>query len=166
MCKCISAFAKCLLIAVNTVTLTIGLALIVVGSLMLHDKSFVANLLSNEVPPKPEVSLKILTEEEVNAELNSFFTTAGGIVLGIGIFIFGLSFVGFLGVLRKSRCLLIIVFSHLFLEYLGINGKYTFRFYCKINTYPMPKQNCKACNITTASHGKLPMTRSVLLMAY
>ena len=106
MCKCISAFAKCLLIAVNTVTLTMGLALIVVGSLMLHDKSFVANLLSNKVPPKPEVALKILTEEEVNAELNSFFTTAGGIVLGIGIFIFGLSFVGFVGVLRKSRCLL------------------------------------------------------------
>ena len=86
MCKCISAFAKCLLIAVNTVTLTIGLALIVVGSLMLHDKSFVANLLSKEAP-KVEVSLKRLTEEQVNAELNSFFTTAGGIVLGIGIFI-------------------------------------------------------------------------------
>ena len=105
MCKCVSACAKCLLIAVNTVTLIIGLALIVVGSLMLHDKSFVANLLSKEAP-KVEVSLKRLTEEQVNAELNSFFTTAGGIVLGIGIFIFGLSFVGFVGVLRKSRCLL------------------------------------------------------------
>ena len=105
MCKCISAFAKCLLIAVNTVTLTIGLALIVVGSLMLNDKSFVANLLSKEAP-KVEVTLKKLTEEQVNTELNTFFTTAGGIILGIGIFVFCLSFVGFVGVLRKSRCLL------------------------------------------------------------
>ena len=48
MCQIISTFARCLLIGVNTLTLLLGVSFIVVGSLIMNDRSFISDLISNK----------------------------------------------------------------------------------------------------------------------
>ena len=106
MCQCISAFAKYLLFAVNVLTFLIGVAFVVVGSLIINDRSFVSNLLSNK---SEEVNTqRIATEGDIKSELDVLFHTAGGIVLCVGAFIVLLSILGFVGVIKNSKCLLML----------------------------------------------------------
>ena len=107
MCKYFSAFSKCLLYTVNILTFLIGVAIVTVGSLIVNDRSFVSNLLSNKTEVV-ETSARIVTEKEIKDELDVLFSTAGAIILCVGIFLILLSIIGFVGLIKNSKCLLMI----------------------------------------------------------
>ena len=107
MCQCISTISKYLLYFVNIVTFIIGFAFIVVGSLIISDRSFVSKLLSNQTE-ELDVEARIVTEDEIKSELDILFSYAGGIVVAVGTFVIILSVIGFVGLIKNSRCLLIL----------------------------------------------------------
>ena len=106
MCQCISAFAKYLLFAVNVLTFLTGVAFVVVGSLFINDRSFVSNLLSNK--SEAVDTQRLASTDEIKSELDVLFHTAGGIVLCVGAFIVLLSILGFVGLVKNSKCLLML----------------------------------------------------------
>ena len=107
MCKYFSAFSKFLLYTVNVLTFLIGVAIVTVGSLIINDRSFVSNLLSNN-SEVVETTARIVTEEEIKTELDVLFSTAGTIILCVGVFLILLSIIGFVGLIKNSKCLLMI----------------------------------------------------------
>ena len=106
MCQIISTFARCLLIGVNTLTLLLGVSFIVVGSLIMNDRSFISDLISNKTEETTIDAHRTITKDVINSELDIVFLTAGGIILGVGLFIALLSGVGCFAVFKKSKCLL------------------------------------------------------------
>ena len=107
MCQCISTISKYLLYFVNSITFIIGFAFIVVGSLIISDRSFVSKLLSNQTE-ELDVAARIVTEDEIKSELDILFSYAGGIVVAVGTFVVILSVIGFFGLFKNSRCLLML----------------------------------------------------------
>ena len=107
MCRCIATISKYLSFAVNVITFLVGLATTVVGSLIISDRSFVSKLLSNQTE-ELDVATRIVTEDEIKSELDILFSYAGGIVVAVGTFVVILSVIGFFGLFKNSRCLLML----------------------------------------------------------
>ena len=107
MCQCIVTISKYLLYAVNVITFLIGLATTVVGCLIISDRSFVSKLLSNQTK-ELDVEARIVTEDEIKSELDILFSYAGGILYTVGTFVVIFSVIGFVSLIKNSRCLLIL----------------------------------------------------------
>ena len=107
MSQCIAAISKYLLYAVNVITFLVGLATTVVGCLIISDRSFVSKLLSNQTK-ELDVEARIVTEDEIKSELDILFSYAGGIVVAVGTFVVILSVIGFVGLIKNSRCVIIL----------------------------------------------------------
>ena len=106
MCQCFSAIARYLLIAVNILTFIIGIVFVVIGSLLLNDRSWVSYLIGSQGNGTKEEVSGSVTNEEINSEVDAFFSLSGGLGLGVGLFMTLLSVLGFVGISRRSKGLL------------------------------------------------------------